>query len=64
MTFGENVKRVRKAKHIKGIDLCEGVGISLNTLSSYERNIRTPNVYIAKDIADFLNCTVDDLLRW
>lgn len=62
-TFGENVKKLREAAGLKGIDLAERLSVSPPVVSAWENN-RTglPETPTLLKLAKALDCTVDDLL--
>ncbi len=57
-----NLKEIRIKKGITQEELAKRLGINQNNISRYETNERTPNLYLAKEIASALDCTVDELL--
>ena len=57
-----NLKEIRLKKGITQEELAKKLGINQNNISRYENSERTPNLYLAKEIADALDCTVDELL--
>ncbi|MGH2104156.1 helix-turn-helix domain-containing protein [Aerococcus urinaeequi] len=58
-----NLAVILANKHLKITDVFEGTGVSKTTLTQiyYERDINPTTNTIIK-IADFLNCSVDELL--
>lgn len=60
--FNENLKKIRKAKNISQKEISEYLNIAQNTYSSYETGRREPNLNILIKIAEFLNCSTDELL--
>ena len=61
-TFGEILKEKREAIGWKQEELAEEVGISRNSISLYERGVAYPNILTAADLADVLDCTLDELV--
>ena len=54
MTVGENIKEIRKEKHLTQKQLGEQCGISESTLRQYEIGYRNPKIETIKKIADAL----------
>ena len=66
--IGSNIKRIRKEKKIKAVDLIREVnlrGVELNTfsLSKIEANTQHVKASQFKAIMEILDCDVMDLLR-
>ena len=57
-----NLREIRIKKGITQEELAKKLGINQNNISRYETSERTPNLYLAKEIAAALDCTVDELL--
>lgn len=58
------MKHIRKCREELGFtqqELAEKVGLSQETISQYEIGTRTPNVNIAKKIAEALNVSLDNI---
>lgn len=62
MYFGENLKAKRKEKGIKQSELANILGLSIQTISGYETGYAQPQIETLIAIADFFQCTVDELL--
>ena len=60
--IGERLSELRKDKGLKQKELAGELGISVHTISSYERNISTPDDEMKIKIANFFNVSVDYLL--
>lgn len=60
--IGEEIRRRRLAKGWTLQRVAQMLNTSPSQISEYERNLRTPNVYIANDISVCLGCTLDELL--
>ena len=58
-----NIRKLRKEKDLKQIDLASKLGIRSNTLSQYETGDRNQSVEMLSKIAKVLGCTVDDLIN-
>ena len=54
MTVAENIKRIRKEKHLTQKQLGEKCGMSESTLRQYEIGYRNPKIETIKKIADAL----------
>lgn len=60
-TIGKNIKNLRRLNAVKQDVLASSLHLSRQTLSSYERGITLPNIYILIRIADYFNVTLDEL---
>ncbi len=64
MTFGQALKKRRKALKMTQAKLQRALNIATNGLvCSYEHDRTTPNVYMALDMAAVLGCSIYDLLE-
>ncbi len=61
MSFGENVKKRREELKMTQEQLAEKVGVSFQMISHVERGRKVPTIYLARDIASALDCTLDDI---
>ena len=61
-TFGQRLRRARKSKDITLQELADKLNTNKSTLSRYENNKREPKLDLIKDLADYLNVSVDYLL--
>ena len=59
--FGLNMKQKREEKGLSQIDLAKQMCIANNSITRYEAGKVTPNVLLAKDIAQALDCSLDEL---
>ncbi len=62
-TLGRNIRRYRLAKGLDCCELAKLTGVSLMSISYYERGLRTPRVETISKIAAALGVTVTDLLE-
>lgn len=62
-TIGRSIASRRVAHGLTQKDLAVAIGISQNTICSYETGSSSPSFANAGAIAEVLGCTVDDLLR-
>ena len=60
--FGNRLKTVREEKGLKREDIAKKIGTSSAIIGRYERNERTPNIDIAKNIAEALEVSLDYLV--
>lgn len=60
-TIGENIKRIRKEKHITLNEVAEKAGLSRIALGYYEAGERTPNIDYLKKVAFGLGCSLGEL---
>lgn len=61
MTLGEILKEKRTQRGLSLRQLEKEVGINIMTLSKYERNVMSPSIYMIWDLADFFDCSIDEL---
>ena len=62
LSIGENIRRIRESRQITQVWLAEKVGISQAMLCQIERGTKNPSLQVGRDIANILNCKIDDLL--
>lgn len=55
------LRKLRKGKKISVKELADNVGISERYVSFLENNERTPSLKVAIKIADFLECSIEDI---
>lgn len=61
MTIGENIKRIRKEKHLSQRELGEKLGISQQMIGQYESNPNPPKLETVQKIAEALDVPVSEL---
>ena len=61
MTFGENLKKLRKEAGLTQEQLADGAGLSVITIRQYEKNRRVPNFVKMKLLAHALKIPTVDL---
>ena len=64
VTVELRIKQYRESKNLTQQDLADMVNIDRTTLSQYETGKRLPDIYILCDIADELDVSLDDLVKW
>ena len=57
--FGERIKKLRNDKNLTQKELSEKIGISSNTIASYERQDKTPSLDNAAKFANYFNVSLD-----
>lgn len=62
MSFGENLERIRKKNKISQSKLGSALGITQQMISSYEKNISSPNIDCLIRLADYFHVSVDELI--
>ena len=62
MSVGSNIKQLRLKKDMTQQELADRLGLTQNNVTRWERDGATPNVIMAKQIANILGCTIEDLL--
>ena len=60
-TIGKNIKKLRRQNAVKQDVLASSLHLRRQTVSSYERGVTLPNIFILIRIADFFNVTLDEL---
>ncbi len=63
MSIGEKIKQARKEKGIGQEVLAEQLGLSVQAVSKWECNLSCPDIALLPQIADYLEVTLDHLLR-
>ena len=61
--FGLKVKKLRKERNLKQIELANGLGVSQSTITDIERGRRNVTMNMLKNIASFFDISVDELLE-
>lgn len=61
--LGEQIKKLRIAKHINQVQLAEHLGVTKQSISNWENNNILPSIDMLKKIAQFFNCSTDYLLE-
>jgi transcriptional regulator with XRE-family HTH domain len=62
MSVGERLTRLREEKGFLQRDVADKIGIAPNTLSGYERDLRSPDPKTLIKLANFYSVSVDYLL--
>lgn len=62
MTFGENVKYLRKQRGYTQQGLANATGISQALISSWELNVREPSFEMIKRVAAFFGVPISNLI--
>lgn len=61
MNIGENIKRLRIEKGITQAELAANIGVTQSMLCQIERGTKAVALQLGKQIADVLECSVNDL---
>lgn len=61
MSVGKNVAKYRKAKGLSQQELADRVHVTQAAIARLEKDTRTPSFEIMAQIADVLECSLDDL---
>lgn len=61
MTFGQRLRELRVARHIRQAELAKQVGMSPSSISMYEADQRLPSFEIEEKLADFFNVDLNYL---
>ena len=62
ITFGENLKRLRKRARLTQNDVAEALNISRQSVSKWEKDIALPQISFISPLTKILNCTLEELL--
>ena len=57
----KNLRIARKLRRVTQAELAAAVGVSRNTVSSWENGVTEPNLTALKTISDYLDVSLDDL---
>ena len=60
--FGARLQKTRNLSGLTQEQLANKLGISKQTISSYESNVKKPSILTARKLARALNCSLDYLL--
>jgi DNA-binding XRE family transcriptional regulator len=63
MKFEKNLEILRKSKDMSQEELAHAIGVTRQTIYSWEAGANYPNILMLKKIASVLNVTTDDLLN-
>ena len=63
MQFEKNLTLMRKRKGLSQDELAYGIGVSRQTIYSWEAGLNYPNILMVKKIADVLEVSTDELLN-
>ncbi|NLN80095.1 MAG: helix-turn-helix transcriptional regulator, partial [Erysipelotrichia bacterium] len=63
MKFEKNLELLRKRKGLSQEDLAHAIGVSRQTIYSWEAGVNYPNILMLKKIARILDVSTDDLLH-
>lgn len=63
MSVGDNIKRMREKKGLTQVELGNEVGVTHGMISQIERGSKVPSVILAYNIAQALECTLDDFIE-
>lgn len=63
LTFGDNLKRIRKAHSMNQKALGDAIGVGQTTIANYEKGVRFPTGEILKQIGEILNVSIDELMN-
>ena len=56
------IERRRKEKALSRKELAEKVGVTPESIRHYEQNIREPKASVLKELAQVLECRMEDLI--
>ena len=61
LSFASNLKQKMNELEISQVDLAKGINKGKSSISQYLTGKHIPQQNVKEDIANFLNCTVEDL---
>ncbi len=61
--LGEQIKKLRIAKHLNQVQLAEYLGVTKQSISNWENNNILPSIDMLKKMAQFFHCSTDYLLE-
>jgi Predicted transcriptional regulators len=61
--IGENIKKLRSEKSVTQEQLAEFLSITYQSVSKWENNITSPDLYLIPAIAEFFEVSIDDLFK-
>lgn len=64
MTFGENLRMIRKQKKLTLKDVAEKAGLSIVSVNFYENNKQKPTLVNVQKLADALGCKFEKLYEF
>lgn len=64
MTFGVNLERMRKDKHLSQKQLGDALGLTQQMISSYEKGSSAPNMDVLLKIAKYFHKSLDSLVGY
>ena len=62
-SLGERLRLYRQRKHMSRKELAEYVGVTPSTISNYENDVTTPNIWRLTEIARALDVTLSMLMH-
>ncbi len=62
MSFGTNLEKVRKEHKLSQANLGGALGITQQMISSYEKDISSPNIESLIKLSDFFQVSIDSLV--
>lgn len=63
MNVGENIRRIREEKGLTQAYVAKQSGITQAMLCQIERGTKNPSLQVGKEIANILDCGIDNLLE-
>jgi len=61
LSIAENIKAKREAMHLTQQELADRVYVNQSMIAKIENGIKQPSLALARQIANVLECTLDDL---
>lgn len=62
MSIGETIKEIRTDRKLSQAELAKAICVTQSMLCQIERGTKIPSLPLAKEIADVLECGIEDLL--
>lgn len=60
--LGARIQKLRTERRISQTELAMLLGVYQKDISRWERNIRTPNVYMVKKMCEIMQISADEML--
>lgn len=63
MSFGTNLEQLRKAKRVSQATLGMSLGLTQQMISTYEKDLSSPNIDTLIQLADYFETSIDNLVE-
>ena len=59
----KRIKEYREEKHLSQLEFGNLLGVTPQAVSKWEKEISYPDIFLLPDLAQVLNCQIDDLFH-